>query len=130
MGPRGGDGYARSVAIGLSRGLSRGGRRVTGQHGGDPRAWRGIFAIPPTPFNEQGELDLAAMRRVIDFTVGCGAHGIVYPVMVSEFFVLAEAERAQLTPLVVRQAAGRCPVVIGVSATCTQAAVALARVAQ
>jgi dihydrodipicolinate synthase/N-acetylneuraminate lyase len=103
---------------------------VTGQHGGDPHAWRGIFAIPPTPFDEQGELDLDGMRRVIDFTVECGAHGIVYPVMVSEFFVLSDAERAQLTPLVVRQAAGRCPVVIGVSAPCTQAAGALAQVAQ
>jgi dihydrodipicolinate synthase/N-acetylneuraminate lyase len=103
---------------------------VTGQPGGGPRAWRGIFAIPPTPFDEQGDLDLAALRRVIDFTVECGVHGIVYPVMVSEFFVLSEAERAQLTPIVVRQAAGRCPIVIGVSATCTQAAVALAQVAQ
>lgn len=98
--------------------------------GAKPREWRGIFAIPPTPFDEQGELDIDGLRRVLDFTVACKAHGIVYPAMVSEVFTLSEAERLRLTPIVTRQVAGRCPVVIGVSGVCTQSAVEFARAAQ
>lgn len=100
------------------------------RNGTRPQDWRGIFAIPPTPFDERAELDLDGLRRVLDFTVACQAHGIVYPAMVSEVFTLSDAERLMLTPIVTRQVAGRCPVVIGVSGVCTQSAVAFARAAQ
>lgn len=100
------------------------------EQGTRPQDWRGIFAIPPTPFDERAELDLDGLRRVLDFTVACQAHGIVYPAMVSEVFTLSDAERLLLTPIVTRQVAGRCPVVIGVSGVCTQSAVAFARAAQ
>lgn len=95
-----------------------------------PQQWGGIFAIPSTPFDDQGELDHDSLRNLLDFTVACGAHGILYPAMVSEFFTLSEAERIRLSPLVVSQVAGRCPVVIGVSGVCTQAAVDLAQAAE
>ncbi len=93
----------------------------------DPRTWRGIFAIPPTPFDERGELDLDGLRRVVEFSVEAGAHGIVHPVMVSEFSVLSDAERLAMIPVVVEQVNGRCPVNIGASGVCTQAAVSFAR---
>ncbi len=96
----------------------------------DPRTWRGIFVIPQTPFDDDGELDLEGLRRVVDFSVEAGAHGIVYPVMASEFFTLTDAERLRTIPLVVEQVAGRCPVVIGVAGVSTQAAVQFARAAQ
>jgi dihydrodipicolinate synthase/N-acetylneuraminate lyase len=99
----------------------------------NPRTWRGIFVIPQTPFDESGEIDAESLNRVIDFCVESGAHGIVYPVMASEFFVLSDAERIQLTPGIVervRQGNPRCPVVMGVAGNCTQSAVALARAAQ
>lgn len=95
-----------------------------------PRAWRGIFAIPPTPFDDQAELDIDGLRRVLDFTVECRAHGIVYPAMVSEVFTLSDSERLRLIPIVTRQVGGRCPVVIGVSGVCTQASVEFAQAAQ
>lgn len=95
-----------------------------------PRTWRGIFSIPATPFDEQGELDLDGLRRVVEFAVESGAHGIVHPVMSSEFSVLTDAERLAMMPVVVEQVNGRCPVVIGVSGVSTQSAVAFARAAQ
>ena len=96
----------------------------------DPRQWRGIFTIPQTPFDDDGELDLDGLRRTVDFSVACGAHCIVHPVMASEFFTLSDAERLTMIPIVVRQVAGRCPVVIGVAGVCTQSAVTFARAAQ
>ena len=98
--------------------------------GQGPKSWRGIFTIPATPFTDTGELDLDSLKRNVEFSVECGAHGIVHPVMASEFFVLSESERLEMVPLVTRWTAGRCPVVIGVSGVSTQAAVPLARAAR
>lgn len=102
---------------------------ATSRHRSDPRTWRGIFTIPQTPFDDDGEIDYDDLRRCVDFCVECGAHGIVHPVMASEFFTLSDAERLKLIPIVVEQVAGHCPVVIGVAGVCTQSAVTFARAA-
>jgi dihydrodipicolinate synthase/N-acetylneuraminate lyase len=78
-------------------------------------AMRGIYTIPSTPFDEQGRLDEPGLRSIIDFCVGCGAHGIVSPVNASEFTALSDDERKTVIRIVVEQAAGRVPVVAGVA---------------
>jgi 4-hydroxy-tetrahydrodipicolinate synthase len=95
-----------------------------------PRTWRGIFVIPQTPFGDDGEIDRDDLRNVVEFSVQAGAHGIVHPVMASEFFTLTDAERLAMMPVVVEQVDGRCPVVIGVAASSTQGAAAFARAAR
>ena len=55
-------------------------------------AFRGVFTIPCTPFDETGEIDWPGFRRVIDFCVACGAHGVVWPVNASAFAVLTDEE--------------------------------------
>lgn len=77
--------------------------------------FRGVFTIPSTPFDEQYQVDEPALRRVVDFCVGCGAHGLVYPVNASSFTLLGDAERVRATRVVVEQCAGRVPVVAGVA---------------
>lgn len=92
--------------------------------------WRGIFAIPATPFEDDSELDRDSLRREVDFCVASGVQGIVYPVMASEFFTLSDEERLEVMPIVTRQARGRVPVVLGVSGVSTQAAVRFAEAAR
>ena len=77
--------------------------------------FRGIFTIPSTPFHSNGEIDVEGFRRVVDFCVECGAHGLVYPVNASEFTSLSDAERMQLSAVLVEQNAGRIPAIIGVA---------------
>ena len=77
--------------------------------------YRGIFTIPSTPFREDGEIDVASFRRIVDFCIGCGAHGLVYPVNASEFTALSDAERFELSKVLVEQNAGRLPAIIGVA---------------
>ncbi|NED98389.1 dihydrodipicolinate synthase family protein [Phytoactinopolyspora alkaliphila] len=77
--------------------------------------FRGVYSIPVTPFTEDGDLDEHALGRVIEFTVEAGAHGLVTPVNVSEFFTLTGEERQRVVELTVRFAAGRVPVVAGVT---------------
>lgn len=90
-------------------------------------AFRGIFTIPTTPFKENGDVDEAGFRRVIDFCVDCGAHGLVYPVNASEFFTLTDAERMQMSEVMVEQNAGRVPTVIGVAGVSREVAMMFAK---
>jgi dihydrodipicolinate synthase/N-acetylneuraminate lyase len=77
-------------------------------------AFRGIFTIPATPFDAHWQVDWAGLRRVVDFCVECGAHGIVWPVNASHFSVLSDAERLEGFGIVVEAVAGRAPVMLGV----------------
>jgi 4-hydroxy-tetrahydrodipicolinate synthase len=77
------------------------------------KPFRGIFTIPATPLKEDLEVDWEALRRVVEFCVGCGAHGIVWPVNASQFYTLSDEERLRGMEVVVEQVAGRVPVVIG-----------------
>jgi 4-hydroxy-tetrahydrodipicolinate synthase len=92
-----------------------------------PHVFRGVFAIPPTPFDESDNVDEASLRRCVDFCVAAGAHGVVAPVNASESIVLTDAERLRVTEVLAEQAAGRVPVVIGVSGVSTAASVLFAR---
>jgi len=82
-----------------------------------------VFAIPPTPFDDAGNVDEASLRSCVDFCVRAGSHGIVAPVNASESIALTDAERLRVAEVLVEQAAGRLPVVVGVSGISTAASV-------
>ncbi len=88
-----------------------------------PHHFRGVFTIPVTPFNPDGELDEDALRREVDWCVRAGAHGIVAPVNASEAPALTDDERRRVTHVVVEATGGRVPVVVGVSGVSQQASV-------
>ena len=94
------------------------------------RTFRGIYGIPPTPFNEDETLDRKSLESVLHFTVEAGCHGVVMPVMVSEFQVLTDEERKEIVETTVRVVAGRVPVVAGVTGTANAHSIGLARHAQ
>ncbi|MBI1923608.1 dihydrodipicolinate synthase family protein [Candidatus Poribacteria bacterium] len=77
--------------------------------------YRGVFTILSTPFWPDGEIDVPSFRRTVDFCIECGAHGLVYPVNASEFSALSDAERFELSEVLVEQNAGQLPVIIGVA---------------
>jgi len=83
---------------------------------------RGIFPVLQTPLDGRDRIDDEALACQVDFAVACGAHGVVYPVLGSEFQFLTDSERRRLVKLVVQQMAGRVPVVVGVAAPVAAAA--------
>src|SRR5712691_1758559 len=89
--------------------------------------FRGVFAIPCTPFTEAGALDEESLRREVEFCIQCGAHGLVAPVNASEFTSLSDDERRRVVEIVAETAAGRAPVVAGVSAVSAEVAAMFAR---
>jgi len=82
---------------------------------------RGVYPILVTPFDEAGRIDEESLRRLIDFNLDAGVHGLGVA-LGSEIFKLSEAERDQVTTIVVDQVNGRVPVVINSGAPGTDLA--------
>lgn len=89
----------------------------------------GVFPVLPTPFLDDGQPDLASLRRLVDYLVGCGVDGITFPGVASEVAQLTLRERLDLGDEVLRHVAGRVPVIAGVSSTDPATTVELARAA-
>ena len=89
--------------------------------------WRGIFAVLQTPLTEADAIDMQVMARQVEFSVACGSHGLVYPVLGGEFQYLTDAERADALRVVWETTAKRIPVVAGVAAPSRAVATELAR---
>lgn len=86
----------------------------------------GVLPVLPTVFDASGAIDEPGMRRVIEYIIGAGAHGIVYPGLASEYDRLSRDERLQMTRRVGEWIGGRVPFVVGASATSPKDAIAYA----
>ncbi len=90
------------------------------------RPYRGVFAIPVTPFTQAGEVDEDGLAELVEFTVAAGAHGLVSPVNASEFSALSDAERMRVVEVIGSKNADRLPFVAGVSGVSLQVAIVFA----
>lgn len=89
--------------------------------------FRGSYTVMITPFDAAGRLDEAGLRRFVDWQVGQGVHGLIPLGSTGEFLSLTREERARVAAVVVEQAAGRVPVLVGTAAEWTDEAVALSK---
>jgi dihydrodipicolinate synthase/N-acetylneuraminate lyase len=90
---------------------------------------RGVFPILITPFDEQSRIDEESLRSLVEFNLAAGVHGLGIA-LGSEVFKLTEAEREQVTRIVVDQVGGRVPVVVNTGAAGTDLAVYYSRAAE
>ena len=93
-------------------------------------SWTGIWPVAPTPFHDDGTLDLEGMKRVLDCIIDQGADAICILANYSEQFLLSDAEREVLTRFSLEHVAGRVPVIVTISHYATQIAVERARLAK
>ena len=75
-------------------------------------AYRGVFPVAPTIFDDQGRLDLEGQKRAIDFMIDAGSHGVCILANFSEQFALSDAERDTVQRTVLEHVAGRVPVIV------------------
>ena len=92
--------------------------------------YRGIFGIPATPFNEDETLDVRSLESVLNFSVENGCHGIVMPVMASEYQSLTDQERRKIFDVTTKIVNGRVPTVAGVTGVSNIHSIELAKYAQ
>jgi 4-hydroxy-tetrahydrodipicolinate synthase len=76
---------------------------------------RGIFPIMQTPFSGSDKLDTEVLAKEVKFLDKCGAHGVVWPQLASEWSTLDPDERMAGAEAIMAAAKGaRCAVVLGV----------------
>src|SRR4029453_8777187 len=88
---------------------------------------RGVVPIAPTPFRDNGDLDLDSQRRVLDCMIDQGVDGICILANYSEQFLLCDEERNILLDLVLSHVKGRVPVIVTCSHFSTRLAAERAR---
>lgn len=88
------------------------------------RIWTGCGTALVTPFDANGAVDEAAVRRLAERQVEGGVHFLVPCGTTGESPTLSEAEKVRVVELVVEAAAGRVPVLAGAGGYDTQAVVA------
>ncbi|MEO2004531.1 MAG: dihydrodipicolinate synthase family protein [Candidatus Poribacteria bacterium] len=76
---------------------------------------RGVFGLLPTTYTPDLAIDGGDLRATARFCCETGQQGIVWPVMVGEFYFLGEGERVGALDLVLDEVNGRVPVVFGCS---------------
>lgn len=91
---------------------------------------KGVFGLLPTPYQEDYEIHIPDLRAVADFCCRSGQHGIVWPVMVGEFYFLGEEERLRGLDAVLEEVNGRLPVMFGCSGVSLPQVLSFARGAQ
>ncbi len=91
------------------------------------RPYTGIWPVAPTPFTDDGAIDVEGMKRVIDCMVDQKVDGICILANFSEQFLLSDEERAVLTRTSLEHCAGRVPIIVTVSHFATAIVEARAR---
>jgi 4-hydroxy-tetrahydrodipicolinate synthase len=82
----------------------------------------GIIPAVTTPFDATGAIDLDALERNLAALLDAGVHGVVATGTMGEAGSLSAAERRTVVETTARVAAGRVPVIAGVSAGTAAAA--------
>jgi 4-hydroxy-tetrahydrodipicolinate synthase len=82
----------------------------------EPYPLAGVVAIPQTPFDGAGGIDLDSLARGVADRLAAGVDGLLYPVVASEASRLTAGERQAAIRAVLDLAGARVPVFVGASA--------------
>jgi 4-hydroxy-tetrahydrodipicolinate synthase len=87
----------------------------------------GVYSVLPTPFADNGDVDEASLRRVVELFIAAGVNGVTALGVTGEVARLDDAERARVLEIVLDQVAGRIGVVAGTSADGTRTCIQYSR---
>lgn len=92
--------------------------------------FRGSYTVMVTPFDEAGHVDEESLRRFVDWQINEGVQGLIPLGSTGEFLSMTSEERHFVAKIVIEQAAGRVPVLVGTAAEWTDEAVSLSKEAE
>lgn len=90
----------------------------------------GIIPALVTPVDAEEAFNEAAMRRLVDFCIDGGVHGVFATGSQGEFWAFDAEEKRRIWEVVKEQAGGRVPVYVGTAALTTREAIALTQAAE
>ena len=91
---------------------------------------KGCFGLLPTPYDVDYEIRIPDLKAAAIFFCRRGQHGIVWPVMVGEFYFLGEEERIRGLDALLEEINGRLPLIFGCSGVSLPQVLLFARAAQ
>ena len=81
---------------------------------------KGVIPMLPTPFNSDKDIVWEDLTKLIENQISMGAHGISALGLGGEASFLTNDERRVVTEYIIKEVAGRLPVIVGVGAATTQ----------
>ena len=90
----------------------------------------GVYVAMLTPFKEDGSLNEAELRRIVDFQIEGGVHGLFPISSVGEFIHMSRQEKFRIMEIMVDQNAGRVRIVPGVGSSLPAESIILAKKAK
>lgn len=90
---------------------------------------RGILPAMITPMTSDFKVNIPALRKLIDYMIDGGVHGIFAIGTTGEFYALSNDEYREVLEVTVDHVAGRVPVYAGANAIGTRQSIELAQIA-
>ncbi len=91
---------------------------------------KGILPAMITPFTKEGKLNEKVLRKLINYLIKGGVHGIFAVATTGEFYGLSNEEYRQALEITKDEVAGRLPVYAGANHITTRGSIALAQIAE
>lgn len=95
-----------------------------------PLPFGSLFVALPTPFDEEGKVELSVLDRIVDYLLQHKVSGVAALTEAAEESLLTQDERASIVERVGARIAGKAALLVGISAPATRPAVDLARLAE
>ena len=93
--------------------------------------FQGVYVALSTPMSPDGTVDLGTLESFVDYLITDGGiQGLVPLGSTGEYYALNDAERNDVSRVVLKTAAGRVPVLIGTNAGSTREVIRLSQAAQ
>jgi 4-hydroxy-tetrahydrodipicolinate synthase len=91
---------------------------------------KGVYVPLATAFNKNGGIDTVAMKKLTQYMLENGVHGVMPAGSTGEFFALTVKDRKRLLEVVLTEVNGRIPVFAGTGAVTTRETIELTRQAE
>lgn len=91
---------------------------------------KGIIPAMVTPLTPDGKVNTEALRKLTDYLIEGGVHGLFPVGSQGEFYALTFDEKKKVVEVVVEETRGRVPVYVGTGTITTREAVALTKMAE
>jgi len=91
---------------------------------------KGVLVPMVTPFKADESLDEAGLRRIVNYLIESGVHGLFPAGSQGEFYALTPDERKRIADVVIEETDGRVLVMVGTGAVTTRESIELTQYAE
>jgi len=91
---------------------------------------KGIIPAMVTAFDEKGKVNEVVLRKLVDYLIEAGVHGLFPVGSQGEFYALGKEEKKKVIEIVLDQAKGKVPVYAGTGAITTKETTILTKMAE